>query len=66
MCPLGSYSRRNRQAITDRETRITTRLRAIEHAYQAAIERDVTPEPPEPDGARRFPGRVPDKEIDLE
>ena len=39
--PEGSYGRANRQAITDRETRITTRLRAIEHAYQAAIERDT-------------------------
>ena len=39
--PEGSYGRRNRQAITDRETRITTRLRAIEHAYQTAIERDA-------------------------
>ena len=36
--PEGSYGRRNRQAIADRETRITTRLRAIEHAYQTAIE----------------------------
>ena len=40
--PDGSYGRRNRQAITDRETRITTRLRAIEHAYQTAIERGTT------------------------
>ncbi len=61
--PEGSYGRRNRQAITDREPRITTRLRAVEQAYQAAIDRDVIPEP---DGARRFPGHVPDKEIDLE
>ena len=64
--PEGSYGRRNRQAITDRETRITTRLRAIEHAYQTAIERDVMPELAEPDGARRFPSHVSDKEIDLE
>jgi hypothetical protein len=46
--PGGSYGRRNRQAIADRETRITTRLRAIEHAYQTAIERDTIPEPTRP------------------
>ena len=64
--PEGSYGRRNRQAITDREIRITTRLRAVEQVYQGAIERDVIPELPEPDGAHRFPGHAPDKEIDLE
>ncbi len=63
--PDGSYGRRNRQAIADRETRITTRLRAVEHAYQTAIERDVIPELPEPNEVRRFPDHVPDKEIDL-
>ena len=38
--PEGSYGRRNRQAIAARETRIATRLRAVEHAYRMAIERD--------------------------
>ncbi len=32
--PEGSYGRRNRQAIAARETRIATRLRAVEHAYR--------------------------------
>ena len=61
--PEGSYGRRNRQAIADRETRITTRLRAIEHAYQTAIERDATPESARP---LRYPARAVDREIDLE
>ena len=39
--PEGSYGRRNRQAIAARETRIATRLRAVEHAYRMAIERDA-------------------------
>jgi hypothetical protein len=37
--PEGSYGRRNRQAIAARETRIATRLRAVEHAYRTAIDR---------------------------
>ena len=64
--PEGSYGRRNRQAIAARETRIINRLLAVEHAYQAAIERDVIPEVPALDGAHRFPGHVSGREIDLE
>jgi hypothetical protein len=64
--PEGSYGRRNRQAITDRETRITTRLRAIEHAYQTAIEHDIEPSSPEPVESSRPPHRVGGHEIDLE
>ena len=60
--PDGSYGRRNRQAIADRETRITTRLRAIEHAYQVAIEHDATAEPARP---LQSPDRAADREIDL-
>ena len=41
--PEGSYGRRNRQAIAAREARVASRLRAIERAYRAAIERDATP-----------------------
>ena len=37
--PEGSYGRRNRQAIAARETRVAARLRAVEQAYRAAIER---------------------------
>src|ERR1700722_4201691 len=32
--PEGSYGRRNRQSIAARETRVTARLRAVEHAYR--------------------------------
>ena len=46
--PEGSYGRRNRQAIAARETRITTRLRAVEQAYRMAIEREAGFRPPEP------------------
>jgi hypothetical protein len=64
--PEGSYGRRNRQAITDRETRITTRLRAIEHAYQTAIEHHAEPSTPEPAVPLRPPERAVDGEHDLE
>ena len=44
--PEDSYGRRNRQAIAAREARVAARLRAVEHAYRIAIERDaVKPEP---------------------
>ena len=46
--PEGSYGRRNRQAIAARETRIAARLRAVEHAYRTAIDRDTAYQPPEP------------------
>jgi hypothetical protein len=40
--PEGSYGQRNRQAIAARETRVAARLRAVEHAYRMAIERDAS------------------------
>ena len=46
--PEGSYGRRNRQAIAARETRVATRLRAVEQAYRMAIDRDAASRPPEP------------------
>jgi hypothetical protein len=62
--PEGSYGRRNRQAIAAHETRIATRLRAIEHAYRTATEHD-TVAAPEP-AALRPADRAPDREIELE
>ena len=56
--PEGSYGRQNRQAIAARETRIATRLRAVEQAYRMAIERDTAYAPPEPRGLR-LPGMWP-------
>ena len=64
--PEGSYGRRNRQAIAARETRVATRLRAVEHAYRAATEHDTASRPPEP--TRTFPSlqHQADREIELE
>ena len=64
--PEGSYGRRNRQAIAARETRIATRLRAVEHAYRIAAERDAAFGPPEPTRASHSPKHGPDWEIELE
>ena len=64
--PEGSYGRRNRQAIAARETRIATRLRAVEHAYRTAAERDTTFSPPEPARTPRSPEHAADREIELE
>jgi hypothetical protein len=64
--PDGSYGRRNRQAIAARETRIATRLRAIQHAYQTVAGHDTVFTPPEPARTFRPPGYAADKEIELE
>ena len=64
--PEGSYGRRNRQAIAARETRIATRLRAVEQAYRTAVERDVVFRPLEPTGGGTSPKYAADKEIELE
>ena len=64
--PDGSYGRRNRQAIAARETRVATRLRAVQHAYQAAAGHDTALTPPEPDWTLRPPRHAADKEIELE
>jgi hypothetical protein len=63
--PENSYGRRNRQAIATRETRIATRLRAIERAYRTAIDPDATPEI-EPTEILRSAERMPDHELELE
>src|SRR6266566_9380705 len=63
--PEGSYGRRNRQAIAARETRVATRLRAVQHAYQAVAGHDTAFTPPEPARTLRLPGHAPDKEIEL-
>lgn len=64
--PEGSYGRRNRQAIAARETRVASRLRAVEQAYRTAVERDVAPSPPDGPRALRTPEHVPDREMELE
>ena len=64
--PEDSYGRRNRQAIVARETRIAARLRAVEHAYRMAIERDAMITSPEPTTACRSCDHALDREIELE
>jgi hypothetical protein len=64
--PDGSYGRRNRQAIAARETRIATRLRAVEQAYHMAIEGGAVSGPPEPIRASRSPEHSADREIELD
>jgi hypothetical protein len=64
--PEGSYGRRNRQAIAAREARVASRLRAVEHAYRVATERDAAPSPPDALRALRSPQHMPDREIELE
>ena len=64
--PEGSYGRRNRQAIAARETRIATRLRAVEYAYRIAIERDAVFKSPESTTARCIPEHAAGREIELE
>ena len=64
--PEGSYGRRNRQAIAARETRVATRLRAVQHAYQTVAGHDTALMPPEADRTLRPPRYAADKEIELE
>ena len=64
--PEDSYGRRNRQAIAARETRVATRLRAIEHAYQTVAGHDTIFTPPQPAQVVRPPGPAAGKEIELE
>jgi hypothetical protein len=64
--PEGSYGRRNREAIAARETRVATRLRAVEQAYRTAIERNSVYGPSKPTRARQLPEHAPDREMELE
>ena len=64
--PEGSFGRRNRQTIAAREARVASRLRAVEHAYRTAHERDAMPSAPDSPKAFRSPEHVPDREIELE
>jgi hypothetical protein len=64
--PEGSWGRRNRQAIAARETRVATRLRAVQHAYQAVAEHSTAFTPSEPARKFRPPGHAAGKEIELE
>ena len=64
--PDGSYGRRNRQAIAARESRVAARLRAIQHAYQAAAGHDTAVTSREPARPSRHARPVVGKELELE
>jgi hypothetical protein len=64
--PKGLYGRRSRQEIAARETRVTTRLRAVEQASREATEREAAYGPPEGAPAVRSSGREADREVELE
>jgi hypothetical protein len=64
--PDGSYGRRNRQAIAARETRVATRLRAVEQACRTASGRDTAYAPPEPARAPRSAELQPGRQTGLE
>jgi hypothetical protein len=64
--PEGSYGQRNRQAIAARETRVATRLRAVERAYHTATEHDTAYSPPEPARTPRSRELRAGRQIDLE
>jgi hypothetical protein len=64
--PEGSYGRANRETIAARETRIATRLRAVEQAYRIATEHDTAPSPPEPTPTPRPTELQAGRQIDME
>jgi hypothetical protein len=64
--PEGSYGRRNREAIAARETRVASRLRAVEQAYRTAIERGTAYRSLEPTRTLRSPGLQAGRQIDME
>ena len=64
--PEDSYGRSNRQAIVARETRVAARLRAVEHAYRMATERDAAFMLPEPASACHSSEHAADREIEPE
>jgi hypothetical protein len=64
--PEGSYGRRNREAIADRETRVAARLRTVEQIYRMALDRDTAHTPPEPARTPHSPERRAGRQIELE
>jgi hypothetical protein len=65
-CPLGSYGRANRQTIAAREARLAARLRAVEHAFRTAIDRDEALTATQRARALRVADHVPDWEMELD
>jgi hypothetical protein len=63
--PENSYGRRNRRSIATRETRITTRLRAVESAYRTALDQEVA-RPLMPAGLTAPLEVMADRELEME
>ena len=63
--PEGSYGRRNRQAIAARETRVATRLRAVQDAYQAVADHSTAFRRPNSPGHPVLPGMRPTRRSNL-
>jgi hypothetical protein len=63
--PDNSYGRHNRQSIAARETRIATRLRAVERAYRTTMEHNA-PMTREPGTTATSADRSADHELELE
>jgi hypothetical protein len=64
--PEGSWGRANRQAIAAREARLAARLRAVEHAYRTAIDRDATLTASQRARTLSFADHIPDWEMEPE
>jgi CheY-like chemotaxis protein len=64
--PEGSYGRANRQTIAAREARLAARLRAVEHAFHTAIDRDDALSATQRARALRVADHVPDWEMELD
>jgi hypothetical protein len=62
--PEDSYGRANRQAIAAREARLAARLRAVEHAYRTALDRDDTLTATQRGRALRVADHVPDWDME--
>jgi hypothetical protein len=62
--PEDSYGRANRQAIAARESRLAARLRAVEHAFRTAIDRDEALTATQRARALRVADHVPDWEME--
>jgi hypothetical protein len=62
--PEDSYGRANRQAIAAREARLAARLRAVEHAYRTALDRDDTLTATQRARALRAADHIPDWDME--
>jgi hypothetical protein len=64
--PEGSYDRANRQIIDASEACLAARLRAVEHAFRTAIDRDEALTASERARALRVADHVPDWAMELD